>query len=181
MYIQEQSVSEHHIWCLCVVGVLAENDILKCRLEKHQNHEVLSHCPLVLPRKPTTLSGKKKKKKQTLCSSNNGELYEALQKEVIIAILKRRYPCWCSRSNSLEWDVLTGHRVIPTPAEREKLVKDVIRKLGFKNLNTKALNSVKGWFETKTCYLRSYFKSLGINTSLFTPSLFVFGLWNFWL
>jgi hypothetical protein len=102
-------------------------------------------------------SGKANREKEArLDRRENEELYETLQKQVTIDLLKRRYS---------SFQYTTNIRGIPT-TEQEEMVADICRKLGVESntdLVTRATTSVRYWVAHKSWRLRDHFKVLGIS------------------
>lgn len=104
--------------------------------------------------RPTSANKQNREKEARLDRRENEELYEALQKQVTIDLLKRRFTGCLAASDD---------RGIPT-SEQEEMVMDICRKLGLdKNadLAMRAATSVRYWVAHKSWRLRDHFKFLG--------------------
>jgi hypothetical protein len=107
------------------------------------------------PWRPSSSGKANREKEARLDRRENEELYETLQKQVTIDLLKRRY---------LNFTHMTDCRGIPT-TEQEEMVADICRKLGVESntdLVTRATTSVRYWVAHKSWRLRDHFKVLGM-------------------
>jgi hypothetical protein len=108
-----------------------------------------------------------REKEARLDRRENEELYEALQKQVTIELLKRRYSLSRSRRSSFCSGgcagLLTICRGIPTP-EQEQIVVNICKQLSLEtntDLVSRAITSVRYWVAHKSWRLRDHFKVLG--------------------
>ena len=113
--------------------------------------------------RPPNSSKSNREKEARLDRRENEELYEALQKQVTIDLLKRRSVI---RNPPFFFVDVNLSRGIPT-SEQEEMVMEICRKLGVDSntdLVTRATTSVRYWVADKSWRLRDHFKVMGINS-----------------